>query len=119
MLDRRTSRLLAGATGAGVGFGAALLLGRSPLAVLVCAGFAGIVAVASVVDLQERRIPNRLTYPGSLAAIAIAGPLGPAALGQALGGLLLAGGMMSAMWYLSRGRLGLGDVLLVLKVRGE
>jgi prepilin signal peptidase PulO-like enzyme (type II secretory pathway) len=90
-----------------------------------------VLVTATLTDLRARLIPNALTYPGTLLALAASlltggvGPL-PALLpggvgpGQALLGMLAAGGLAALIWL--GGRLvyrrgdvfGLGDVKLSL-----
>jgi prepilin peptidase CpaA len=73
------------------------------------------VALAAVIDICERRIPNWLVIPllvsGILAGAATAGPAG---LKRSLLGLLVAAGVAGPFWYL-RG-LGMGDVKLLAGV---
>ena len=101
----------AGITGP-VAFMLALLFGDSWLGASICAGFSGAIAAGAVIDLQERRIPNRLTYSGLVVGLILAGISGVASSVEAVGGIVLAGGAMGVMWVLGRGALGLGDVKL-------
>lgn len=79
---------------------------------MVTALFLAALAVASLVDLAERRIPNALTYSGVVAGLLIAVPGGGDAIASALLGVLVSAGAIGAFWALSRGQLGLGDVKL-------
>lgn len=75
--------------------------------------------VASCIDIRERRIPNRLTFPTAMCLFSSAAaesvwrgsldPIGPALLG----GLAFAGAFFLLAWF---GTLGLGDVKLGLIV---
>jgi leader peptidase (prepilin peptidase) / N-methyltransferase len=95
------------------GLAAGLLAGArwdDPRAAVGLGLFFAVLAVASAVDVAERRIPNALTYPALALALAVAAASGAGM--QALGGLALAGGVMAAFWAAGGGRLGLGDVKL-------
>lgn len=77
---------------------------------LALGAFFAALAVVSMVDLHERRIPNVLTYPGIAIAVGLAAARGAGA--ESLAGLLGAGGFMTIGWLVGRGRLGLGDIKL-------
>ncbi len=74
------------------------------------------LAVLSVYDIRERRLPNWLTMPGALAVLAVAAAAGrgaPAVLGAAaLAGLYL------VVHLISPGAMGAGDVKLAAGVGG-
>jgi Flp pilus assembly protein protease CpaA len=70
-----------------------------------------VLAHISVVDLRERRIPNRYTYAGTPIALLAAFLRGDAFV-QALLGTLAATLAMGVLYLVSRGRLGMGDVKL-------
>lgn len=71
-----------------------------------------LVSLAALIDVRESRIPNALTYPGALLAIAVnmsasalgvagdssTGFLGLIGAGASLGGFLLCGGVMLAAY---------------------
>ena len=87
--------------------------GYDGIAIAAVATFVAVLAVATAIDLRERRIPNALTYPGTLVAIALAGvTAGVSGLFEASAGMLVAGGVMFIVWLLGRGGLGMGDVKL-------
>ncbi len=98
--------------------GAASVIAGATTGGLVAQSYAGatfgcsvaLLAIAVVVDLRERRIPNTVTYPAVMAALLLAALQGPAALGSSLGGLAAAGGILAGLSVLSRGGLGAGDV---------
>jgi len=69
-----------------------------------------IFALASVIDLQERRIPNRVTYPAIVATLLAAALLGEGV--ASLAGLAAAGGFMLLAALLGGDQLGMGDVKL-------
>ncbi|MFA7248862.1 MAG: prepilin peptidase [Dehalococcoidia bacterium] len=72
--------------------------------------FGATTGLVVAIDLRERRIPNLVTYNGTLIAIVVAALLGgiPAAL-SALGGAFAAGAVTTGLVVLGRGGLGLGD----------
>jgi len=75
---------------------------------------------AAVVDVQQHRIPNWLTYPGIGLGVVLRGVLlrgglfGLKGLGSAVAGCLLAGGIMF-LFYAVRA-MGAGDVKLMAAV---
>ncbi len=70
-----------------------------------------LAAVAAVLDVQQRRIPNWLTFPGIVLGLALRGTLlGWKGVGGALAGCLLAGGIF-LLFYTVRA-MGAGDVKL-------
>jgi prepilin peptidase CpaA len=69
----------------------------------------------AVLDVQERRIPNWLTYPGIGLGVALRGLLwGWKGLGSAVAGCLLVGGIMF-LFYAVRA-MGAGDVKLMAAI---
>ncbi len=105
--------LASSVVGAAGGTGAAVIGGYDGIAIAAVATFVAVLAVATAIDLRERRIPNALTYPGTLVAIALAGvTAGVSGLFEASAGMLVAGGVMFIVWLLGRGGLGMGDVKL-------
>ena len=76
---------------------------------------AALVALAAWTDLRTRRIPNRLTGPALLIAIAAhASVNGLPGLQAALLGMLIAGGLLLPGWF--AGWMGAGDVKLMAAV---
>jgi leader peptidase (prepilin peptidase)/N-methyltransferase len=73
---------------------------------LVTAVLAAALAVATVTDLRARRIPDAVTAPAALAALAL--QPGHLPWGLAAGGFLLAGALLHP------GGMGLGDVKLAV-----
>ncbi len=72
-------------------------------------------AIAAVLDLQQHRIPNWLTYPGILLGFALRGVLlGWKGLLSAVAGFFLVGGIMF-LFYLVRA-MGAGDVKLMAAI---
>jgi len=83
-----------------------------PWQLLVLGAFGTALGVVVATDLRDRRIPNAVTYPGTLGALGVASLGGWTVLGLAIAGGVVAAG---ALWILSRvlrGALGLGDVKL-------
>jgi len=76
------------------------------------------VGTAAGIDVRERRLPNAITYPGIITTLAVAAFAGLSVLASAIGGLLLAGGLMAVAFWFGRGSLGLGDVKLSAFVGG-
>lgn len=97
------------------GFLAAALAGRLDAAaaarLAVCGG---VLAAAAIVDLAERRIPNRLTIPALLVLLAVWVANG-APIGQVASGLLLAVALLGVS-VLVPAAIGMGDVKLALVI---
>lgn len=80
---------------------------------LVLAGLLGAVLVAAtVVDLRERRIPNRLTGAAAVAALAVGLALDPGGQPERLVAGALAALFLLVPALLSPGGMGMGDVKL-------
>ena len=86
--------------------------GAAPTFVAWLVVFGALLGQAASVDIKERRIPNALTYSGTLGAILVAGFAGADALVSAGTGAALAAGLTGAAWRLGGGSLGMGDVKL-------
>lgn len=73
-----------------------------------------LLAVIAVVDVTTKMIPDALTLPGMVYALALAAltPAGPTLL-QAGAGLLAGGGLLLLLAVVSRGGIGGGDIKLV------
>jgi len=70
---------------------------------------------AAFLDVQQRRIPNWLTYPGILVGVSLRGLLlGWKGVGSALAGCLLGGGIL-LVFYAVRA-MGAGDVKLMAAI---
>jgi prepilin signal peptidase PulO-like enzyme (type II secretory pathway) len=82
----------------------AVLVSFFLFALLLCTG----------TDLLAFRVPNIVTYPGTLIALAAAVLLPGGHPGSALVAALLGGGLFLVMAILTRGGLGLGDVKLAM-----
>ncbi len=96
----------------------AWLSGVGPGHVLWLGVFGLLIGQAVSVDLRERRIPNALTYVGTLGVTTVAGFAGLEELGSALAGAGLATVLAGAAWWLGRGALGMGDVKFSAMVGG-
>ncbi len=84
------------------------------LATLKLAAMLAMLGAAVATDLRERRIPNRLTVSGALAAVALTTLQGGGALGASLLGVAAALGL--SIPFFALGALGAGDVKLFAAV---
>ena len=74
-----------------------------------------VAVVGAALDLQQRRIPNWLTYPGIVLGFVLRGTLlGWRGLATALAGCLLAGGVMF-LFFMVRA-MGAGDVKIMAAI---
>ena len=103
---------VAALAGGVLGGALAVATGHPPVASAVVALFLGVLAAVSVVDLEQRRIPNLYTYAGSALALVAAAAAGRETFAASGLGLLAGGGVMGALFLVGRGQLGLGDVKL-------
>lgn len=101
--------------------GTAILFGLTaaligPVAVLPAfLWFAAVVAVLVVVDLDHKRIPNRILYPGTVVAVVLLAVGAwvdgePGAVLRGLGGGAMYFGFLLLVALLARGGFGMGDV---------
>lgn len=105
-----TRRYASVIVGASLGIIGALASGAAAIEAGALAATFGVLALASVIDLEERRIPNRLTYPAIGTALLAAVLLGDA--GASVMGLAAAGGFMLLAAVVGGDQLGMGDVKL-------
>jgi prepilin peptidase CpaA len=70
-----------------------------------------VLAMASLVDAREHRVPNAIPAALLLAALVLGAADGPAAFGQALAGALFGSGVLLPFYAL--GGMGAGDVKLM------
>jgi prepilin signal peptidase PulO-like enzyme (type II secretory pathway) len=80
----------------------------------VTAAIVAAMVYAATVDLIAMRIPNAVTYPGTLVVLAAAAVAGLSELADAVLGALVAGGVIGVIALLARGKMGMGDVKLCL-----
>jgi hypothetical protein len=73
-------------------------------------------ALAAIVDLQRKTIPNWLTVPGLVWVLGSSAILGWPRLADALFGLLFCGGVLLILAVISRGSIGGGDVKLMAMI---
>lgn len=99
-----------------VGLLAGVALGAPPLACAALVAAALLLAVAVVIDVRERRIPNAWTYPATGGALLLAAVCGPSTFIASLAGLALAGGLLGFLSMVGRGAIGMGDVKLAATV---
>lgn len=73
----------------------------------------GVLVVAgSATDLVAGRLPDAVTAPGAVLALASLAPLGPAGLASGLLGAVVLGGVFAVVHLAAPGALGAGDVKL-------
>jgi len=82
---------------------------RSALLAVLLAALLGPIAL---IDVDQRTIPNRLTGPGALAAVAIGAATDPAALRAQLAAGVAAGGLLLLAALARPDGMGMGDVKL-------
>ena len=70
----------------------------------------------SVVDLESRRVPNRIVVPGLVAALVVRTALDPSP--RWIGGAAVAGGALLALALIYPAGLGMGDVKLAAFLGG-
>lgn len=75
-----------------------------------------ILAIAAIVDMQRKLIPDWLTLPGLAWALAARAFLGWPHLSDALLGVILCGGALLLFALISRGSIGGGDVKLMAMI---
>jgi prepilin signal peptidase PulO-like enzyme (type II secretory pathway) len=73
-----------------------------------------VVALVTVVDLEERRIPNRIVLPATAAALGVQIALAPREAPKLVGIALAAGLFFYLPMLLFRGGMGMGDVKLAI-----
>ncbi|MDE3069340.1 MAG: prepilin peptidase [Acidobacteriota bacterium] len=109
----RTAALIAAAAGAALFTAGGALAGSGPLTLARLALLGAALAAATLYDLVERRIPNRLVLPAAVGCAAIT-------LAAGAGLALLAGiAVIAALLAISLARpraLGMGDVKLALLI---
>jgi leader peptidase (prepilin peptidase) / N-methyltransferase len=93
----------------------AVVLDPASSAVVGALGCALLVAV-SVVDLESRRVPNRIVVPGLVAALVVRTALDPSP--RWIGGAAVAGGALLALALIYPAGLGMGDVKLAAFLGG-
>ncbi len=111
-IDSAWAQALSGGLGASLGAMLAWGGGYSLPGVLGSVLLGAVAGLVTVSDLRDRKIPNAVTYPAFLGAVALAAAAGIDVAGNALLGATAAGGVMLLFHGLSRGALGLGDVKL-------
>ena len=67
-------------------------------------------------DMLRFRVPNAITYPGTIAALAAALLMPNGSIGDALLAALLGGGFFFLLAIITRGGIGLGDVKLAILI---
>jgi prepilin signal peptidase PulO-like enzyme (type II secretory pathway) len=92
-------------------FALCLVLSPSGRGAVAGVGLA-ILAICAAVDLVELRVPNALTYSGTVMVLVVAVLRSEAAGIDAVAGAMVAGGFLLAISLISRGRVGVGDAKL-------
>lgn len=105
---------MAAAVGAAAFLGAGTLLRENPLSVVRLAVAGAAIASCSVIDVIERRIPNRLVVPALAASAGLAATDGVRP--HALAGGLTVAALLLALSLFRADALGMGDAKLALVV---
>jgi leader peptidase (prepilin peptidase)/N-methyltransferase len=79
---------------------------------LIVAAYVSVLIICTGTDVLAYRVPNVITYPAILGAIALGTLMPDANRGDVWMGGLVTGGVFLAMSILTRGGMGLGDVKL-------
>lgn len=111
-MNRRVTA--AAASGAAAVLAIALGAGLDPLAAARLTVSGGVLGAAAILDLAERRIPNRLTLP-ALPLLVGLWLAGGRELGQIAAGLLLAA-VLVVLGLVAPAALGMGDAKLALVI---
>jgi prepilin signal peptidase PulO-like enzyme (type II secretory pathway) len=72
--------------------------------------------VITATDMLRFRVPNAVTYPGTIAALAAAVLMPDGSIGDAVLAALLGGGVFFLLAVITRGGIGLGDVKLAVLI---
>ena len=72
--------------------------------------------VITATDMLRFRVPNVITYPGTIAALAAAVLMPDGRIGDAVLAALLGGGVFFVLAVITRGGIGLGDVKLAVLI---
>jgi len=91
---------------------AVALAGGGELDTLLGLAFVLLLVPIAFIDLDHRIIPNKLTAPGAVLAVALVAVLNPADLPEHLLAGVLAGGFLLAAAVAKPGGMGMGDVKL-------
>ena len=91
---------------------AVVLAGGGELDTLLGLAFVLLLVPIAFIDLDHRIIPNKLTAPGAVLAVALVAVLRPADLPEHLLAGVLAGGFLLAAAVAKPGGMGMGDVKL-------
>lgn len=98
-------------------FGMAVAASRFDLLQAMVASLAVLaLLVITATDMLRFRVPNAVTYPGTLAALAAAVLMPDGNIGDALLAALLGGGLFFVLAVITRGGIGLGDVKLAVLI---
>lgn len=100
--------------GTGTMMGLAAIVARDVWQLALLLPFAGVLLALALIDIEHRRLPNRIVYPSSAAAclLILAGDLSGGMMDIIDGalGALAFGGLLLLVAIVSRGGMGLGDV---------
>src|SRR5690348_15925016 len=102
-------RTAGAAVAAGLAVVCAVVLDTASSAAVGAFGCALLVAV-SIVDIEERRVPNRIVLPGLVAALVARTALDPSP--RWIGGMAVAGGALLVLALVYPAGMGMGDVKL-------
>ena len=76
----------------------------------------GALLIITATDMLRFRVPNAVTYPATVAALAAAVLMPNGSIGDALVAALLGGGLFFVLAIVTRGGIGLGDVKLAVLI---
>ncbi len=86
--------------------------GDDPLTLALLWLYAAFLLTVLVIDLEHRRVLNKMVLPGAVAALAFSFLPGPPSPWQALLGGLIGFGLFLVIAFIGRGAMGAGDVKL-------
>jgi leader peptidase (prepilin peptidase)/N-methyltransferase len=83
---------------------------------IVAGGFLGVLGMVSAVDVESRRIPNRIVLPAAALSLTAVGLLHPERLGGAVAAAAGAAAFFAVPGLIARRTVGMGDAKLALLI---